>query len=117
MDVASLAAQLEAGTERLAAAITAVGVEKVEADAAFVARQQAALHWERVMRLVGNFMVGLAEVAGELAIAARIRPTTRRLRGDLTGDDLDENLVDDDDGEDPDPESDPLVTDPTDPQT
>ena len=38
-------------------------------------------------RLVANFMVGLAEVAGELGIAARIRPTTRRLRGDLTGDD------------------------------
>ena len=116
VDLAQLAAQLEAGTERLAAAITAVGVEKAEADAAFVARQQAALHWERVMRLVANFMVGLAEVAGELSIAARIRPTTRRLRGDLEGDNLDENLADDDD-EDPDPASDPLVTDPTDPQT
>src|SRR5690606_682000 len=85
VDVAQLAAQVVAGTGRLAAAVTAVGVEKAEADAAFVARQQAAQRWERVMRLVANFMVGLAEVAGELAIAARIRPTTRRLRGDLTG--------------------------------
>ena len=117
VDVVRLVAQLEAGTDRLAAAITAVGVEKAEADAALVARQRAAQHWERVMRLVANFMVGLAEVAGELGIAARIRPTIRRLRGDLEGDNLDEDLGDDEDGEDLDPASDPLVTDPTDPQT
>jgi hypothetical protein len=62
-------------------------------------------------------MVGLAEVAGELAIAARSRPTIRRLRGDLEGNNLDEDLVDDEDDEDLDPANDPLVTDPTDPQT
>jgi hypothetical protein len=55
--------------------------------------------------------VGLAEVAGELAIAARIRPTVRRLRGDIEGD---EEIVEDVDEEEDeqDADLDPLVSDP-----
>lgn len=59
-------------------------------------------------------MVGLAEVAGELGIAARIRPTSRRLRGELDGDDLDADVEVDTDDTDP---NDPLVNGPTEPTT
>lgn len=117
-DIPLLATKLESAAVRLEDAVTAVGVEKVEADAAFAAREDAALYWQRVVRLVANFMVGLAEIAGEYNIASRIRPTDRRLRGDLEGDDLEEDVLEDDDLADGDPDpNDPLVTDPTDPQT
>lgn len=112
IDIEHVASRIEAAAARLASALEAVAQEKSEADAALVARDQAAAHWERVARLVGNFMVGLAEVAGEYGIAARIRPTTRRLRGELGGDDLDTDVnVDPGDGGDPDP-NDPLVNEP-----
>ncbi len=86
VDVPLLATRMDAAANRLATALSTVTTEKSEDDAALVARDQAAEHWDRVVRLVANFMVGLAEVAGEAGIAARIRPTARRLRGGLTGD-------------------------------
>ena len=109
VDIPILATRLEEHTNRLAAALTAVGIEKAEADAAFVAREQAAAHWQRVTRLVANFMIGLAEVAGEMELARRIRPTVRRLRGDIAPDELeleeDEEVIDLEDPslDDPDP--------------
>lgn len=115
VDVSLVATRIDEGADRLNAALSAVTKEKSEADAALVARDQATVHWERVARLVANFMVGLAEVAGEFGIAARIRPTSRRLRGELGGDDLNTDVPVDpgtDEGGDPNP-NDPLVTGPT----
>lgn len=108
VNIEGLANRIAAGADELDARLKDVTREEKEAGATLIARDQAAEHWERVVRLVANLMVGLAEVAGEFAIAARIRPTVRRLRGEIDGD---TDIVEDDD-DDQDADLDPLVTDP-----
>lgn len=110
VDVGRLADRIDAATDELEARLNDVTREETEAGATLIAREQADDHWERVIRLVANFMVGLAEVAGEFAIAARLRPTVRRLRGEIQGD---EDIVEDvDDEDEQDADLDPLVNDP-----
>ncbi|HEY8430104.1 MAG TPA: hypothetical protein VIL20_17100 [Sandaracinaceae bacterium] len=113
IDIERVAARIDEATARLDRALAEVAKEKSEADAALVERDKAAVHWERVVRLVANFMVGLAEVAGEFGIAARIRPTARRLRGDLRGDELETDVpAEPEGGGDPDP-NDPRLNEPS----
>lgn len=109
VNVAALANRIDAAADELEARLKDVTREEKEAGATLVARDQADEHWERVVRLVANFMVGLAEVAGEFAIAARIRPTTRRLRGETKGD---ENIVEDVAEDEENEDLDSLVNDP-----
>lgn len=112
VNVAALADRIEAVANKLDARLKDVTREEAEAGATLVARNQADEHWERVIRLVANFMVGLAEVAGEFAIAARIRPTTRRLRGQIEGDEDIIEDIDDETDDEQDEDLDPLVNDP-----
>lgn len=113
IDIERVAARIDEATARLDRALAEVAKEKSEADAALVERDKAAVHWERVVRLVANFMVSLAEVAGEFGIAARIRPTARRLRGDLRGDELETDVpAEPEGGGDPDP-NDPRLNEPS----
>lgn len=79
--LSDIASSLEAGASELERKLAAVERDRREAQTAMVARDQATERWERVYGAVAEILVGLAFVAGEDELAARIKPTARRRAG------------------------------------
>lgn len=81
VNLASVADELDVKVVRLAGLLSSLKREEREAQHTMIARDQAAAHWNLVVTLAGNWLEGLARIAGEHEIADRVRPTERRRIG------------------------------------
>lgn len=81
VDLGSVADELDVKVVRLAGLLSSLKREEREAQQTMIARDQAAAHWNLVVTLAGNWLEGLARIAGEHEIADRVRPTERRRIG------------------------------------
>ena len=69
---------LETGRAELSDALSAVALERREAEATQVAKNDAVTHYDKVFTLTATLASTLLDTAGETALAKRVRPSSRR---------------------------------------
>lgn len=78
LDLESLVPALEAAVTRLQKALEDIAREKTEADATLVAKNLAMKEFDQTFLRVARTLEALYTLAGELDLAARVRPAPRR---------------------------------------
>ncbi|MEM1415014.1 MAG: hypothetical protein AAGH15_08950 [Myxococcota bacterium] len=78
VDPAAVATALEAGATRLEEALTRVAQEAREAQATQTAKKEAIAVFDRTFTATASTLAALFQLAGELALAERVRPSARR---------------------------------------
>jgi small-conductance mechanosensitive channel len=76
-------AQLAQRAQAFEEALSGVSRERRELEATLITRDQALARWQVVYTAVSDILSGIYSIAGESKLAAKIRPTSRRVRGEV----------------------------------
>jgi hypothetical protein len=83
LNLKEVGALLGERVQTLHEALGAVSQERKELEVALIERDRALAQWQLVYSAVGDILSGLYRLGGEAALGARLRPTQRRVRGEV----------------------------------